>query len=257
MNIFWNNTYFGVNQSGIGSLFQSTNRASSGGNVFSNSVFYKGLSEVNSTSYKNLLKKYYAEDTESESSESSEALDKLMNQSNTAASNAAAAKELKTDATSLKESADKITKVDKDGNNELFTKDREEIDKAIKSMINNYNELVKSVSNNKSNNTHMDSLKNQFKSLSSAAQYSLKNVGITANYDGTLSIDSKKYEAADVETLKEVFTGKYSFAERASEKADYVQKNAARYTTDGFGTYNQNSKYNNVWNAGNLFNNFF
>lgn len=256
MNIFWNNTYFGVNQSGVSSLFQSANRASSGGNVFSNSVFYKGLSEVNSTSYKNLLKKYYAEDTESESSDSSGTLDKLINQSN-AATNATAAKELKTDAANLKDSADKITKVDKDGNNELFTKDREEIDKAIKNMINNYNELVTSVSNNKSNNTHMDSLKNQFKSLSSAAEYSLKNVGITANYDGTLSIDSKKYEAADIDTLKDVFTGKYSFAERASEKAEYVEKNAARYVTDGFGTYNQNSKYNNLWNTGNLFNNFF
>lgn len=254
MTINFSNNFFGLNQNGASSLFGSSSATSNSSNVFSSLA--SSFAEVNSTSYKRLLKKYYAEMSEEEGSTNS-SVSNLVNNSNTAAADAAAAKELKTDATKLQKSADVVTKVDEDGNYTLFAEDRETIDKTVKQFVQDYNELVSSVSTSKYSNTRMSSLKSQFNALSGAAQYSLKNIGITAGVNGTLILDEKKYANASVDSIKDVFTGTNSFTERAAEKAEYIEKNATRYTTDTYGTYNASKNYNNMYNTGNLFNGFF
>lgn len=253
MTINFSNTFFGLNQNGASSLFGSSSNASSSSNVFSSLA--SSFAEVNSTSYKRLLKKYYAEMSDEDSSKNS-TVSNLVNNSNTAVADAAAAKELKTDATKLQKSADAITKVDEDGNYTLFGKDRETIDKAVKQFVQDYNELTSAISSSKYSNTRMGSLKSQLNALSSAGQYSLKNIGITAGANGKLVLDEKKYAQASIDTIKEVMTGTNSFTERAAEKAEYIAKNATRYTTDSYGTYNASKNYN-IYNTGNLFNGFF
>ena len=257
-NIGIHTNFFGIGSGGIGSLFGQTNN--SAGSIFSNASLYKGFSEVNSLGYKKLLKAYYAEENTDETDKSStrkDNLEKLLDQQDTGKKNAAKAKELKNDAAAVKSGADKLTAVDEENNSTLFSKSREEIDSAVKGFVKDYNSMIQTVSTSSYSNTRMSDLNSQLSALSKANKYTLDRAGITVNNDGSLTIREKDYAAADTQQLKSVFGSADSFAARAGQKAEYVAENAQRYTNDTYGTYNRNSNYGNVLNAGNLFNSFF
>lgn len=242
---------------GINSLFGST---SSQGGFIGNAALYKGFSEVNSIGYKRMLKQYFAEDDKkTDSSEEEKNVNKWeqMQKDEKATANAKLVKELKEATGSVMSAADTLTAVDKNNKNVLFEKDKETINKAITNFATEYNDLISHVSKNSFSNTKMSSLYNQLTSISKASQYALRDVGIKVNRDGSLTVDQDKLAAADTDKLEDVFGKKGSFADRAGEKAEYVNKNTDRYKNDTYGGYSKNLDYNNVFGSGGLYNNFF
>lgn len=243
---------------GSGSPFGSSGDSG----FFSNATLYRGFSEVNSIGYKHLMKKYFndadpkAEHTSSTGRPLSDKLEELKKQEQEAA-DAKAAKGLKADAADLSKAAGNLTAVDKDNNNILFSKDDETIRKAVRSFVDEYNGMLETISKSDYSNTRMQSLQNQMTSLSKANSFKLEKAGISVDRSGSLVVNEKAFEAADTSVLKEIFTGKNSFADRAGDKAEYVSKNAAHYTNDSYGTYTRKKDYNSILGTGNLYNNFF
>ena len=71
---------------------------------------------------------------------------------------------------------------------------------------------------------------------------SLADVGISVNYDNTLSVDKEMLEKADINDLKTLFNGVTSFAYRTSQKADSL--GLAAKQSSGTSLYGSNGSYN-------------
>lgn len=246
--------------SGGSGLFGSTNIG--GGGFFNNMALYKGFSEVNSIGYKRLLRKYFEEtDSDGKKTEEKDSTknkwENLINNEKTQGA-AKVSKELKSDAASLTSAANELTAVDKEKNNIVFAKDRETIDSKVNNFITQYNDMVNTVAENSYSNTKMASLYNQLTSLSKASRYTLKDVGVNVNSNGTLTIDKETYNKADTEALEKVFGGKDSFAAKAAEKAKNITDRADYYAASGaYSNYTKNSGYNSLLGTGNLYNSLF
>lgn len=95
----------------------------------------------------------------------------------------------------------------------------------IKSFVNQYNNMLNDL--DESGSKADASLLNQFNSMSRAAERELASTGITRAADGTLVVDEKKLEAADVDTLEKVWGGN-GFSSKAAAKAGTVEATAER-----------------------------
>ena len=70
----------------------------------------------------------------------------------------------------------------------------------------------------------------------------LSKIGITVGKGNELKLDEDALKKADISTLKTLFTGHNSFADKVSMKAKSISNAAARHT----GTYKSNGTYNNA-----------
>lgn len=95
----------------------------------------------------------------------------------------------------------------------------------IKSFVNQYNNMLNDL--DESGSKADASLLNQFNSMSRVAERELASTGITRAADGTLVVDEKKLEAADVDTLEKVWGGN-GFSSKAAAKAGTVEATAER-----------------------------
>ncbi len=101
----------------------------------------------------------------------------------------------------------------------------EQIVSDIKSFVNQYNNMMKDL---KESGSRTDSnFLMQFNSMSRLDERDLALTGVTRKSDGTLAVDEKKLEAADVETLEKVWGGN-GFASKAAAKAGSVEATAGR-----------------------------
>ena len=144
------------------------------------------------------------------------------------------------------------------GNNSLFAKaqesgDTSEIVSSIKSFVSRYNSMLENLkeSGTRSDNTYLM----QLNSISSLNGLGLASCGVKRNADGTLSVDDEKLASADLETLKKVWNGKSSFADRASTWADSVAAGAER-NMDAQASNSYSNLFNNYGSRGNYFNYF-
>lgn len=94
----------------------------------------------------------------------------------------------------------------------------------IKSFVNQYNHMLNDLE--ESGSKADASLLAQFNSLSRVSERDLASTGVTRAADGTLVVDEKKLEAADVDTLEKVWGG--GFASKAAAKAETVEAAAER-----------------------------
>ena len=80
----------------------------------------------------------------------------------------------------------------------------------------------------------------------------LRNVGITANADGTLSLDKDKLAAADIGAIKDLFGGVASYGDKVDSAATMIKSGAAS-AASATSTYNAqgsgNVNYASSWNA--------
>lgn len=199
----------------------------------SNSLFsfnFSDYASIRSGSYKKLLNSYY-----NQTGNTNQAVSKIVNNTD--------AKKL----TGVKSAADDLSESAK----ALYTKgkgssfedesDRETIDKAVQSFVDDYNDVIDAVDNTDSADVLRKgiNLANQTNALSK----SLAKVGITVNYDNTLSIDKDALSKASTSDLKSLFSGVGSFAYQVANDASQIGL-AAKKQSSGTSLYSNTGAYN-------------
>ena len=160
---------------------------------------------------------------------------------------------MKTGADALKKSADalnndelwekkKIKKKDEKTGEEIEVEDYDwdAITKAMKSFVEDYNDVIKQTGDSNSR----DVLRNAvwLTGITESNENMLSKIGITVGKGNELKLDEDALKKADISTLKTLFTGHNSFADKVSMKANSISNAAVRYT----GTYKSNGTYNNA-----------
>lgn len=148
------------------------------------------------------------------------------------------------------------TDKDKEGTQDSIKK---KLLEQINEFAGDYNSLYKSL--DQAGGTTNTMFQKQLKALFTTNQKNLAEIGITMDAKGTLSIDSKTLEAADVDKLQKIFCDKDSFAARVSDKCETIKSCANstikvlnrmygtqtaynRYGTNGYYYGSSGSRYN-------------
>lgn len=174
-------------------------------------------------------------------------------------------KQTKNAAAGLREHTEELFGAGKDS---LLSKAEESGDtskavKEIKGFVEDYNSMVNGM---KQTGGSVNSIYlKQLSAFAKASEDSLKAIGITQNKDGTLSVNEKELNAADVSKLKEAFGSTSSFGGQAAVKSIYVEANAAEGMSyqqnmmyagyNNYGSYGGNSSIQNL--IGNYFNSLY
>ena len=194
---------------------------------------------IKNGSYGKLLKAYYAKQDAEKAASGGETVQK--------------ATLMKTGADALKKSADalkndelwekkKIKKKDEKTGEEIEVEDYDwdAIIKAMKSFVEDYNDVIKQAGDSNSK----DVLRNAvwLTGITEANENMLSKIGITVGKGNQMELDEEALKKADISALKTLFTGHNSFADKVSMKANSISNAAARYS----GTYKSNGTYNNA-----------
>ena len=179
---------------------------------------------IKNGSYKKLLKAYYAKQDAEKSTISSDA---MKNSSL-----------VKSSADALKKSANAL-------NNEALWEKKEDYDwdaitKAVKSFVDDYNSLVKLAGNSDSK----DVLRNAvwMTGMTEANDNLLSKAEITVGKGNQMELNEDVLKKVDISTLKTLFTGHNSLADKIATKANSISNAAARTS----GTYKSNGTYSNA-----------
>ena len=201
-------------------LFGGTQTSVAGG-----AINLSDYAAIKNGSYGKLLKAYYAKQDEEKTAVGGDSIQKSTL--------------MKNGADALKKSADTLK------NDELWEQKNEDYDweaitKAVKSFVEDYNDVVEKAGNSDSK----DVLRNAvwMTGTTGATGKTLSRVGITVGKDNKLKLDEETLKKSDISTLKILFTGHNSFADKVSVKANSISNAAARSS----GTYKSNGKYSNA-----------
>ena len=215
-------------------LFGGTQNVSTGG-IFN----LNDYASIKNGSYKKLMKAYYAKQDADKASSGKDTVQKSTI--------------MKTGADALKKSADtlmdnalwekkKITKIDENTGEEIQTEeyDYEAITKAVKSFIEDYNDVIDEAGESGSKEV----LRNTVWMIGNtdANKNMLEKIGISIGKGNKMELDEEKLKKADINTLKTIFTRHNSFSNKISMKANSIS-NAAAWST---GTYKSNGTYSNT-----------
>lgn len=200
-------------------LFNNMQPASTGG------TFSLGdYAAIKNGSYKKLLKAYYAKQDAEKSAISNESMKNLSL--------------VKSSADALKKSANAL-------NNEALWEKKEDYDwdaitKAVKSFVDDYNSVVKLAGNSDSK----DVLRNAvwMTGMTEANDNLLSKAGITVGKGNQMELNEDVLKKVDIRTLKTLFTGHNSLADKIATKANSISNAAARTS----GTYKSNGTYSNA-----------
>lgn len=110
---------------------------------------------------------------------------------------------------------------------DITNDNRENVYKAFSSFVKNYNGLIENT--DKSANSNVVNQASYLKSLVSSNRSALSRIGITINSDKSLSLDEEKFKEADMSSVKNLFDGVYSFAEKMTDRVNSIY----RYATQG------------------------
>lgn len=214
------NDYTGkYNNTDYSYLFNNMQPTSTGG------TFSLGdYAAIKNGSYKKLLKAYYAKQDAEKSAISSDA---MKNSSL-----------VKSSADALKKSANAL-------NNEALWEKKEDYDwdaitKAVKTFVDDYNSVVKLAGNSDSK----DVLRNAvwMTGMTEANDNLLSKAGITVGKGNQMELNEDVLKKVDIRTLKTLFTGHNSLADKIATKANSISNAAARTS----GTYKSNGTYSNA-----------
>ena len=214
-------------------LFGGSPTVSSGG-TFSLSDY----ASIKNGSYGKLLKAYYAQEDAQKVPSNKDSVQKSTM--------------IKLGADALKKSADalmddslwekkKLTKKDETTGeeSEIEDYDWDEINKAVKAFISDYNDVIEQAGESNSKGVLRNAV--WMTGTTEANENVLSKIGITVGKGNKMELDDEKLKKADIGTLKTLFTGHNSFASKVSMKANSIS-NAAAWSS---GTYKSNGTYNN------------
>ena len=214
-----------------------------GGTTNSSGNLLSDYASIKNGSYGKLLKAYYAkQDAESAVSGDSKQSLTLMRSS---------ADSLKKSADALNDSSlwekKKIKKKDEETGEETEVEDYDwnAITKAVKSFIEDYNAVVKQAGDSETQNV----LRNAawMTGITDSAQNLLSKVGITIGKGNQLELDEDALKEANISTLKSLFTGSSSFADKISQKAGCLSNVAANTAAGIKGTtYTSSGRYSDT-----------
>ena len=214
------NDYTGkYNNTDYSYLFNNMQPASTGG------TFSLGdYAAIKNGSYKKLLKAYYAKQDAEKSAVSGDSMKKSAL--------------MKSSADALKKSANAL-------NNEALWEKKEDYDwdaitKTVKSFVDDYNSVVKLAGNSESK----DVLRNAvwMTGMTEANDNLLSKAGITVGKGNQMELNEDVLKKVDISTLKTLFTGHNSLADKIATKANSISNAAARTS----GTYRNNGTYSNT-----------
>ena len=194
---------------------------------------------IKNGSYRKLLKAYYAKQDAEKVASIGDSVQKATLMKNGADALKKSADALKNDELWEKK---KIKKKDEKTGEEIEVEDYdwEAITKAMKSFVEDYNDVIK----NADDSNTKDVLRNAVW-LTGITEYNenmLSKIGITVGKGNKLKLDEEALKKADISALKTLFTGHNSYADKVSRKAGSISNAAARYS----GTYKSNGTYSNV-----------
>ena len=118
--------------------------------------------------------------------------------------------------------------------------DWEAITKAVKTFVEDYNNVIGKAADS---NTK-DVLRNaaRMTSVTGEMEKLLGQVGIKIDKDNKLSVDEEKLKSASIGTMKTLFTGMHSFADKMVQKASAIN----RATSGSNATYTNNATYSDT-----------
>ncbi len=175
--------------------------------------------------------------------------------SSTSASGASSAKDKDKDKTvtdaSTAAAANSLYKsIEKLGAMEIGNDNKDSVYKAFSSLVEDYNDLIKNT--DKSANSNVVNQASYLKNLVSGNKSAFSRIGVTVNSDKSLSIDEKAFKEADMSSVKNLFTGAYSFSEKMTDRVNQIY----RYATQGDAltkpTYNSEGSGFNVPTMGSM-----
>lgn len=149
---------------------------------------------------------------------------------------------------SEKKTTENTVDTEKEKKTEEFNK--EEILSYAKKIVSDYNHIMEDISEVGDSSSII--LGNQLKSLVKEHEKELKQVGISLDRKGYLSLDDKEAAKVTLSTMQSVFGKKSGVFDRLKEKCDSIEKNAATtiqvmnrlYGTSGvYSKYGKNSAY--------------
>lgn len=242
----------------------------SSGSSMGNLNFLSDYASIKNGSYLKLMKAYYAEGSTNKQASSvvNSKKNSMSGNSVSADSNKTLAK-VQSSTDKLKESADallatgknslfaekEITTVDDNGEKKT-TKgyDRDAIYGAVSDFVKNYNSVLDA--SDDVNSTSILNRTASMVSVTAANEKLLSSVGVTIGKDNSLSVDKETFMDADMNTVKSLFNGNYSYGYRVSAQASMINF-AADNEAAKSGTYGGNGSYTNNYTSGNIFNSVF
>ena len=213
-----------------------------GGTANSSGNLLSDYASIKNGSYGKLMKAYYAQQEAESASLSGDSKQKLTL--------------MRSSADALKKSADalsdsslwekkKVKKKDEETGEETEVEDYDwdAITKAVKSFIEDYNDVVEKAGDSDTKNI----LRNAawMTGITDKVRNLLSQVGITIGKGDKLELDEDALKKANMTTLQSLFTGYGSFADKIAQKASNIS-NVAAGTKGVDVTYNKNGAYSNV-----------
>lgn len=235
INDYMSSSYYDSSDSYSSRAASNANTFLSGLSVSSDSSFsLSDYASIKNGSYGKLLKAYYAKQDTEKLSGMGDSSQKLTL--------------MKSGADSLKRSADalgdtslwekkKIKKKDEATGEEAEEEDYDwkAITKAVKSFIEDYNDVVEDAGTSSTKDVLRGAV--WMTGMTDKNSNMLSKIGITIGKGNKLELDEEALKKADISTLKSVFTGYNSFAAKVSRKAagisNAANKAGATYTSSG------------------------
>lgn len=124
----------------------------------------------------------------------------------------------------------------------------------VKNFVNQYNNMLSDLEESGTNSDKL--ILSQLSAMSRSAERDLALTGVTRRSDGTLAVDEKKLETADVDTLEKVWGGN-GFSTKAAAKAGSVEataeKNFEAEKSSIYSPFSRANLYGNSRNTGSYF----
>ena len=256
-------TISGYDSAAIGVLFSSLNRGSQntglmgGGTSDLLGINYIDYATIRSGSYFKLLNAFYSKSDAGDEVKSST----VSRSTSTSKDDAKVLTAEKSAATSLKASAEKLTKTgsgsvfekvttkDKDGN-ETTDYDKDAIYKAVSAFVDDYNQLVDKASDSKTT-TILRSARSMV-NYTKANEKLLSKIGITMDKDNQLKLDKEAFQKADMDTVKSLFQTRGSYGQQIQTQASFIESYAKNESARS-NTYARTGRYTYNHNTGDLY----
>lgn len=128
------------------------------------------------------------------------------------------------------------------GATNITNDNKENVYKAFSAFVKDYNELIKNT--DKSANSNVVNQASYLKSLINNNKSTFSKMGVTVNSDKSLSIDETKFKDADMSSVKSLFDGAYSVAEKMTDRVNSIYRYATQGDTLNKQTYDNNGGVN-------------
>ncbi|MBQ3798006.1 MAG: flagellar filament capping protein FliD [Butyrivibrio sp.] len=207
-----------------------------------NSFSLADYAAIKNGSYKKLLKSYYQqEEEEKAASAPGDSKNKLT-------SIKASADELKNTVEALQKEdlwkTKKFTKIDEETGKETEVEDYdwEAITNAVKNFTEAYNNVIGAAGDSDTKGILMNA--SWLTKMTASNGRTLAKAGITIGKDNKLSVDEDALKES-ISTVKLLFKGYNSFADKASSKAEGISNSAAREASNKAAAYDKHGAYTN------------